>query len=55
MNLFLIMISFLKISMFAAYTFLAYAVAFPFSLMFEAPFMLIDKKYLTGKLSNSVK
>ncbi|KAF6020538.1 hypothetical protein EB796_021152 [Bugula neritina] len=43
------------ISMFAAYTFLAYAVAFPFSLMFEAPFMLIDKKYLTGKLSNSVK
>mgnify|MGYP001794409121 CR=1 FL=1 len=30
---------------------LAYGVGFVFSLVFEAPFMLIDKKYLTGRLS----
>lgn len=37
--------------MFTAYALLSFATAFLFSIVFEAPFMLLDKKYLTGKLS----
>ena len=36
--------------MFTGYLMLAYATAFLFSITFEAPFMLIDKKYVTGRL-----
>ena len=37
--------------MFGGFAVLSFSVAFLFSIVFEAPFMLIDKKYLTGKLS----
>ena len=40
--------------MFTAFLILSYSVAFLFSIMFEAPFMLLDKKYLTGKLGKKV-
>lgn len=37
--------------MFAGYATLAFLVGFLFSIVFEAPFMLLDKKYFTGKLA----